>query len=346
MKRKAMGIIGAALVVGVLGAVWIARPGDGGAAQTPEGLVPSEVVAPGMIEPETDRVELGFDVGGRVDLVTVGEGMRVKQGQLLARLDDRAARARLAAAEAALAAAEARHAKAMEGARSSEIRAAAADAEAARARAWERKVAYERAVSLHAKDAIGQAEVDRARGEAEAAQAQADAATARHTLVKQGVRDEEKREALAAVEAARADVELAATLLSQTELRAPQDGVILQRYVEPGEQVTVTPVTVAFTMADTEALLLRAEIDEGDVGRVAVGQRGFATADAYGERRFEGEIVRIAGELGRKRVRTDDPRARVDTRVLEVLFRFGDDASLPLGLRMDLHLTPADAAAR
>jgi hypothetical protein len=62
------------------------------------------------------------------------------------------------------------------------------------------------------------------------------------------------------------------------------------------------------------------------------------TADAYGEQRFAGTITRVTGELGRKRVRDDDPRARLDTRILEVLFTLDRPATLPLGLRMDLHL--------
>jgi hypothetical protein len=49
-------------------------------------------------------------------------------------------------------------------------------------------------------------------------------------------------------------------------------------------------------------------------------------------------VVRILGELGRKDVRDDDPRARIDTRVLEVLFQFDERVVLPVGLRMDLHL--------
>ena len=52
---------------------------------------------------------------------------------------------------------------------------------------------------------------------------------------------------------------------------------------------------------------------------VAVGQAAWFTADAFGDRKFPGHVVRVGGELGRKRVRTDEPTERVDTKILETL---------------------------
>jgi hypothetical protein len=106
-------------------------------------------------------------------------------------------------------------------------------------------------------------------------------------------------------------------------------------------QVTNLPPTVILSMADTSSLRLRAEVDESDVGMVAAGQKGYATAEAYGDKRFAGHVLRLAGELGRKKVRNDDPRARIDTRILETVFVFDEPSTIPLGLRMDLHLPPA-----
>jgi HlyD family secretion protein len=253
-------------------------------------------------------------------------------------LDGRIARAQLARAEAALVAAEARRDAAMRGARSSEIEAARAEADALRAQAAERALASERAERLRAADAIPAAQLDTEHNALDAARAQLAASEARWSLLREGTRFESRREAVAAVEGARADVEEARTRLAQTELRAPRAATILRRLVEPGEQVTTLPPTIVLKIADARELRLRAEIDEADLGRVHVGQAGYTTAEAYGVRRFAGHVVRVEGELGRKRVRDDDPRARVDTRVLEVIFAFDDPQGLPLGLRMDLHL--------
>jgi HlyD family secretion protein len=100
----------------------------------------------------------------------------------------------------------------------------------------------------------------------------------------------------------------------------------------------MTPAPVV-TLADLSQLELRAEIDEADVAAIALGKPAYATADAYGARTFPVHVTRITHELGRKTVRDDDPRARIDTRVLEVITRFDDGApDLPLGLRMTVHV--------
>jgi HlyD family secretion protein len=93
-------------------------------------------------------------------------------------------------------------------------------------------------------------------------------------------------------------------------------------------------------MADLSQLQVRAEIDEADVASIAVGKTAYATADAFGDRKFPIRISRITRELGRKTVRDDDPRARIDTRVLEVMGTFvgSPTETLPLGLRMYVHV--------
>src|SRR5262249_52899769 len=136
------------------------------------------------------------------------------------------------------------------------------------------------------------------------------------------------------------DLDAANTFLSQMSMVAPSDGVVIRRDHEPGEQVTMMPPTTVLVIADVDHLELRAEVDEGDVARVAVGQRGYATADPYGDQQIAGTITHVVGELGRKTQRLDDPRAKVDTRVQEVLFTPDAPASIPLGLRMDVHLEP------
>jgi len=303
------------------------------------------LIAPALVEARGDRVELAFEGAGQLTEILVDDGDRVRAGQVLARLDDRIARAQVARAEAALAAAVARRDLAVRGPRRDELRAAAAEADAARAQAWERGVSRKRAEDLLAAnaDAIPEAEVDTARGNAQASEAQARAAEARLALLEKGSRREVIAEADAAVAIAQAELQAARTVLSQTELKAPADGVVLRRLHEVGEHVTNVPPTTVLVIADVDHLELRAELDEAEVGHVAPGQVGYATADAFGDRRFNGRITLVVGELGRKTQRLDDPKAKVDTRVQEVIFTLDEAAALPLGLRMDVHLGPEAA---
>jgi multidrug resistance efflux pump len=296
----------------------------------------------GTVESVSGRVTLSFDQPGRVTEVLVREGARVEAGQLLARLDDRVARARVARAEAALTAARARADLAMRGARSDEIKVARSELEAARAQALGRVRIHDRDVRLLEEKVTSAAASDDTRTAAEVARAQVEAAQARLGLILRGTRSELRSAAAAEVEGAAAELEEARALLAQTELRAPVAAMVVRRYVEPGEQAVMLPPTPVLALADTDRVRIRTEIDEANVGRVAVGQRGVATAHGLGTRRVSGVVAAVEHELGRKRIVTDDPRARVDTRVLEVIFVADEPHDpLPLGLRMDVEVEVA-----
>jgi HlyD family secretion protein len=299
---------------------------------------PPVITAPGRVEPLRDPVALSFETTGRIVEIDVDEGATVHAGQVLARLDDRLAKARVASAEAQLAAAEARLSLARRGPRHEDVEAARAEADAAAADAEHRSTERARTDKLGEVGAVPSAAVDADDAAARVATATAAAATARYQSLAKGTRSEQIAEAAAAVDAARADLDAAKIALDQTVLRAPNDGVVLRRLAEVGALVTTMTPAPVVTVADLSQLELRTEIDEADVAAIAVGKPAYATADAYGDRRFPVRIARITHELGRKTVRDDDPRARVDTRVLEVIARFDAPADLPLGLRMSVHV--------
>ena len=299
---------------------------------------PATLVAPGRVEPQRDPVKLAFETAGRIIAIDVDEGNAVKAGQVLARLDDRLPKARVSAAEAQLAAAKARLSLARRGPRGEDIAAARADAEAAAAAADHRGAEQVRSEALGKTGAVSTSVVDADEAASRVASAQATAAKARYQSLAKGTRTEQIEEAAAAVQLAQAELAAANVALDQTLLRAPSDGVILRRTAEVGALVTTMQPMSVLTLADLRQLEIRLEVDEADVASISVGQTASATADAWGERAFPVRITRITNELGRKTVRDDDPRARVDTRVLEVIATFDGTpgAELPLGLRMSV----------
>lgn len=299
---------------------------------------PTTLVAPARVEPARDPVALAFEVQGRIVKLEVEEGDKVVEGQVIARLDDRMAAARLASAKASLGAAEARYAMARRGARAEDLAAAKAEVAAAEAEASHRELEQTRTARLGDVGAVPTASVDADSAAARVAHANADAATARYQALARGTRVELVQEAAAAVEAAKAEVAAATVAVDQTVLKAPRAGVVLRRTAEVGALTTLMPPTTVVTMADLGTLEVRAEIDEADVAMVGMGMTAYATADAFGEKQFPVHVTRITHELGRKTVRDDDPRARVDTRVLEVVARFDSPVELPLGLRMSVHV--------
>ncbi len=329
-----------ALPIVAVGLLWINHARTADSAPAPERAHTATLVAPGHVEPTRDPVKLGFEIPGRIIAIEVEEGDRVAKSQVLARLDDRLAKARVAATTAAVAQARAHLAFARRGPRSEDITAARADAEAAAATAQHRAIEQHRSDELGKLGAVASSAVDADDAAARVAGAQATAAAARYASIKQGTRTEQIDEAAAQLAAAQADLDAANVALDQTVLRAPDDGVILRRTAEVGTLVqTMTPTPIV-TFADLRRLEVRAEIDEADVAAIALGQAAYATADAFGTQKFPVHITRLTRELGRRNVRDDDPRARVDTRVLEVIAQFdgAPSISLPLGLRVDVHV--------
>jgi multidrug resistance efflux pump len=333
------------LAVPLAGAAWLWL-----GHQTPAGRAdttvsrPGVLVAPGRVEPVRDVVQLAFEAQGRIVAILVDEGDTVYAGQVLARLDDRLARARVAAADAGLAQAKARYLLARRGPRTQDVAAARAEAEAATAAAAHRGAEQARSERLGKVGALATTAVDADSASARVAAAQSTAATARYQSLTSGTRSEQIEEAAAAILLAQADLDAAKVALEQTVLTAPAGGVILKRTAEVGALVTLMAPAPVVSMADLAQLEIRAEIDEADVAAISLGQAAYATADAYGDRRFPVRLSRMSRELGRKTVRDDDPRARIDTRVLEVIARFeaapdgAPGVALPLGLRMLVHL--------
>lgn len=277
---------------------------------------------------------------GRIVEILVDEGDTVTANQVIARLDDRLARARVAAAEAGLAQAKARHLLARRGPRKEDLAAAKAEVDAALAAAKHRSDEHARSERLGKAGAVADSIVDADGAAARVAVAQANAATARYASLARGTRTESIDEAAAAITLAQAELDAAKVALDQTVLRAPTAGMILRRTAEIGALVTTMQPTPVVTLADVRQLEIRAEFDEADIAAISVGQLAYATADAYGDRRFPVRVVRITNELGRKTVRDDDPRARIDTRVLEVIVRFEKTPTeaFPLGLRTSIHV--------
>ncbi len=333
------------LAAPLAGAAWLWLGSDSPAGLADDALVrPRFLIAPGRVEPLRDVVHLAFEAQGRISEILVDEGEQVRAGQVLARLDDRLARARVAAAAAMLAQAKARQLLARRGPRVEEVAAARAEAEAAAASAAHRSAEQVRSARLGRVGALASTVVDADDAASRVASAQSNAAAARYQSLARGTRSEQLEEVAAAAMLAQAELDAANVALEQTVLVAPTDGVVLRRTAEVGALVTLMAPAPVLSMADLAQLEIRVEVDEADISAISVGQLAYATADAYADRRFPVRITRVTRELGRKTVRDDDPRARVDTRVLEVIAQFepaptGDPpVALPLGIRMQVHI--------
>jgi HlyD family secretion protein len=206
------------------------------------------------------RAGLSPSAGGQIAQLPISEGDRVERGQLLLELWNKDLNAQLALNEQEATSAEAT------------ARARCIEAKQARSEA-------DRLRSLMGRKLVSDEQVDRAVSTANAGDAACQAA-----------------EATAAV--SRARVGLTRATLEKTRLIAPFDGVIAEINGELNEYVTPSPIGIATSPAvdliDTGCFYLEAPIDEVDVAGIAIGQTARISLDAFGDRRFEGSVRRIA----------------------------------------------------
>lgn len=101
--------------------------------------------------------------------------------------------------------------------------------------------------------------------------------------------------AVAARTSAQAQLERARINLSYAYIRSPIDGIVISRNIEVGQTVAASlNAPTLFVIADDLAKMqISAMVDEGDIGKVAVGQKALFTVDAYPEKTFQGTVSKI-----------------------------------------------------
>lgn len=340
MNRKTVLI--SLLAVAASGALYFARAKVTTPANPdPKPPVARPVVAAGRTEPASEELEIGTELDGRLRRVPVDEGQPVRRGQVIAELENADFAARLERSAAEIADREAALARARAGSRpmqrretSAAIREAEAVLDNAASERQRRSVLLERG-------AISRSEYDTADREFRVAQARLDAVRERHALVEDEVRPEDIRRAEAELDRARAMRAEAQAMLAKTVVRSPIDGIVLRRHKKSGESVSTQDRQPILTLGDISHLRVRAEVDETDVSRVHEGQSVYVTAPAYGGRRFAGRVIRVGRILGRKKIFSDAPNERVDTKVLETLIELDSGHTLPAGLRVDTFIEAA-----
>ncbi len=241
---------------------------------------------------EAALVDLAPRLQARVVEITVREGDRVKAGDLLVRFD--LAEAALAPARDAqsVAAAEARVRDLSSGSRDAEIGAAEAeraDRVAALSLAREELARQE---LLRSRKVGTQRDLDRARSEVARAEAGVTAATERLRLVRQGFRQWQTRQAEAELGRARQVKAQSDITVREAELRAPSDGVVLHRLVEPGS--LLGPGQPALTLGLESRLYVRTFVPEPHLGRVRQGQAVQVTVDSFPDQQFPARVTEIS----------------------------------------------------
>ncbi len=283
-----------------------------------------------------EQVEVGPKVGGRIVELNAKEGDPVQAGQVLARLDDQEIRARLRQAESAVGVAKARWDEARSGPRRQELEEARAAVAAAQAQLDQAKDHLARVQRLFDAGVAPQAELDDARRGGEVRAAQLRGAQERLNLVEAGPRQETVEAAAAARREALAALEYVQAQLDSLVVRAPIAAQVITRHHERGSVVRAgDPI---YTVADIMHLIVRAEVEESEVGKLRVGLPAIITSDAFPGRRLHGTIQKIAWRVGRKRIRSDNPAEITDAKVLEAEIPIEPAPEWRIGMAMDVKI--------
>ena len=290
-------VIIAAAVAAVAGGAWVAFSGKSeGKVQllfTPvvRGDFVSKVQATGTLEPQ-ELVDVGAQVTGEikefgtdVNGKRVDYGSEVKEGQLLARIDDTLVELNIKRAEASVAQARAQILSAE--ASVTQAKASISQAQANKNKA-ERDLA--RAQKLGVGDALSQMDYDQYVTAAESTAAALESARAQLNTA-----EAQQASASAQLQSAQAQLESELRNRDYTRITTPVDGTIVVRQVNVGQTVvsSMNATTLFLVARDLSRMQIWASVNEADIAKVHPGQEVRYTVDALPNETFTGRVNKI-----------------------------------------------------
>jgi multidrug efflux pump subunit AcrA (membrane-fusion protein) len=309
------------------------------------------VAGSGIVEARSENIAIGTAIPGLV-LEVYGPkkpglqvwsaliGTRVKAGDPLFRVDDRALKAQLAHNEANLQVARAQLAKLQAMPRQEEIPPSEARVAVAEAQVNLRADLADRARRLSSTRAIALEDARQRLVNLTIAQRQLAQARAELALIKAGAWKYDRALAQAAIKLALAQVQQTKTDIERALVRAPVDGVVLQVNVRPGEYVATPAPQPLIVLGDVcDRLHVRVDIDEHDIPRFKAGAPARASLRGKSEVSYPLSFVRVEPYVTPKRSLTGQNTERIDTRVLQVIYALEvKDRPVYAGQQLDVFL--------
>lgn len=246
----------------------------------------SVVTASGEIKPKV-YVNIGANAFGKITHLYVKEGDRVKEGQMLATLENVQPSADVSANDSALKASQTDYVAAQ-----AAVNTATADQRQAEAEYERAKLDYDRSEALYKAQLIAKSDYDTKKAAFGTATAQMGQAKAKLAQANAQMNSYERRIGQSA-----ANLRHAADVLSKTEYRAPFDGVITNLPVREGETVVIgiqnAPGSTLMTIADISVITAEVKVDETDIVNVRLGQPAEVSIDAIPKQRFKGVVTEM-----------------------------------------------------
>jgi HlyD family secretion protein len=255
------------------------------------------------------KINVNTKVTGRVAWIGVEKGDKVKEGQVLVRLEDEEFRAQYLQARGAVENAKAYYQELQNGSRPEEVQQAQHNLAEARATAANDKITLDRTRELFGQGVVSRQALDDATAKYEADQQRTNSLQRAFELSKLGPRAEEIARAKGALLQAEGQAAYAKSQLDATQVRAPVSGTILERKAEKGELITSQfasgaeggPQGSVVALADLRDLQVELDIAQGDFARLKPQQRGIVTVDAFPNLKWDGVIAEMSPEANRQK---------------------------------------------
>ena len=291
--------------------------------------------APGRIEPKSGVIRIGAALVGRIAEVAIKENDKVEEGELLIRLDDDEARARLQAAETEVASRKReRDAQPLDKDRS-ELRTAEDNVFTAERALTNAHFELEFELKARREGNGGDDRVTQARNDLAKAEDRLQDERSNYAKAKAKPNIPAPSQLESALQAARSNVAVAEALLEKTRILAPVGGTVLQLPAKIGEMVAPSPDQTLAVLGDMSVVRLKAELDEIDVSKVKVGRKVVVKSNAYPGEEFSGTVAELAPSLTSPQFALRGARRPMDVEVLPVTIDLEGNPPLLPGMRAD-----------
>ncbi|MFA6449663.1 MAG: efflux RND transporter periplasmic adaptor subunit [bacterium] len=260
------------------------------------GEIMQQITAAGTIVPER-QVAIQSERGGLVKAIHVNVGDAVKEGQLIIELRDEELKMQVMRAEAAVAEYRAMLQQLKDQPRKLDLITAQGRLDDARRKAEHARLTLDRMKTLHEQGYRSDALLEQSQLEFELAQQEYKSAQDYIAELKKGALKQELEAAQSKLENAQAELQISKESLSKSYIYAPISGTVIRRKIEVGDAIspgTSQGGTSMLEIADAGTLYFEGNLDETDAARARVGMPANIKVDALPDRKFKGDVIRIA----------------------------------------------------
>ena len=307
----------------------------------------NRVAGSGLVEPATEIMNIGTSISGTVQSISVKEGQLLKKGDILFTIDQRDTVAQLGAAKAKLEVATRKVEQLKSMPRVEDVDRAKAIVAQRQSAVDDATLRLQRLNAVEDQSAISANEKPTRMFEMNLTTSRLAEAQSELAKLMKGTYPEDLAVAVAEAKVADADVGMLQTDLAQSEVKAPIDGTVLRVNARAGEFASAGALREGLVvMGQLTPLHIRVDVDELDAWRF--DPKGKAVAVLRGGKivEFPIEYVRTVPVVIPKRTLTGENSERIDTRVMEMIYRFQQDNPQVLpGQLLDVYIDSGSIAS-